>query len=107
MTWENHINQIQNKIAPPINIIKRLSYAVPAYLLRSVYFSIIYSHLQYLVLAWYPTCEKYVKNLGILQNKAIKHIYSFPNKFKTKSLHTNYNIVNLDNMYNFQVCMES
>ena len=105
MTWENHINHIQNKIAPPIGILKRLSYTVPAYLLRSVYFSLIHSHLQYLVLAWYPTCEKYVKNLRILQNKAIKNIYSLPHRFRTKSLYTNYNIVNLDNMYNLQVCL--
>ena len=42
-----HINHIQNKIAPCIGILKRLSYTVSAYLLRSVYFSLIHSHLQY------------------------------------------------------------
>ena len=33
MTWKSHINHIQNKIAPPISILKRLSYTVPAYIL--------------------------------------------------------------------------
>ena len=100
MTWKNHINHIQNKIVPPISILKRLSYTVPAYLLTSLFFSLIHRHLQYLVLAWYPTGEKYVKNLRILQNKPINNIYLLPHRFRTKILYTNYNIVNLDNMYN-------
>ena len=43
------------KIVAPIGILKRLSYCIPKHLLRTVYFSLIHCHLQYLTLVWFPT----------------------------------------------------
>lgn len=83
---------------------RKLSYTVPHYLLRSVYFSLIHSHLQYLAVLWFTAGVK-VNALKTLQNKAIKNIYSVPPRYSTENLYKNFNIMSVEKIYKYQVCL--
>ena len=105
LSWDKHIATLKSKLLAPIGILKRLSYTVPKYLLRSVYFSLIHCHIQYLTILWYPTNKKLVEPLQVLQNRAIKNVYSLPLRYSTEYLYVNFNITPLANIYKYQISL--
>ena len=72
MTWSEHIDALRRKIAGPVGVLDRLSYTLPKHLLRSVYFALIHSHIQYLSVIWNNPYQNLTKTITILQKKAIK-----------------------------------
>lgn len=75
LTWKSHKINIKKKIAPFIGLLCKLKYHIPLKYLKLIYFSFIYSHLQYLGSIWFTACEKDLHPLKVLQNKAIKYIH--------------------------------
>ena len=104
LTWDEHINKLKNKLYAPVGILKRLSYSIPSHLLRSVYFSLIHSHLQYLAVLWYLTSKYLINPIKTLQNRAIKNIYGLPLRYPTELLYRKYNIMSLEQIYKYQIC---
>ena len=45
---------------------------LPAKILRSIYFALIESHLNYGCLLWGNTCDKYLHKIKIYQKKAVR-----------------------------------
>lgn len=103
LSWEKHISYLRKKLSAPVGILKQLSYLVPLYLLRTVYFSLVHSHLQYLAILWFPTGKSLIKPIMVLQNRAIKNIYNLPFRYNTKNLYINFKIMPLESIYKYQV----
>ena len=68
--WETHTNKVANKISRVIGIINKLKHFVPAYILKTLYNSLILPHINYGLLLWGYRCERIFK----LQKKAIRII---------------------------------
>ena len=47
LTWTKHIAAITSNIAKSLFAINRVKYALPHYALKTLYFSLVQSHLQY------------------------------------------------------------
>ena len=67
LSWKQHTQSVVKKLFIARGIIK-LSHYAPLSVMRNVYFSIVYSHLQYAVTAWRYSAAKFVKKIRILQN---------------------------------------
>ena len=104
LSWDHHIDYLRNKIRGPIGILRKLNKLIPKRLLRSLFFSLIQSQLQYLTAAWFPTKKKVINPLIILHKRAIKNMYGLPNTFPTEQLYKKFNITSLSNIYNIQIC---
>ena len=52
LSWRNHIDKIANKISKANGILCRIKHYVPGRILKSLYNSMIESHLRYCILAW-------------------------------------------------------
>ena len=72
--------------------------------MKLIYFSFIYSHLQYLGSIWFTACEKNLQPLRVLQNKAIKYIYNLPYLEPTVNLYKPHNLMNIDCIYKYKIC---
>ena len=70
MTWSTHIDNIGVKLSRNIGIIQKLKYYLPIYTLKTLYHSLIHSHLNYGILAWGHNTERLFK----LQKRAIRSI---------------------------------
>ena len=103
LSWEHHLSNLRKKIAAPAGVLRRISHCLPKYLVRGIYYSLIHSHLQYLTIIWYPACATFIRPIQILQNKAIKNIYGLPMRYSTVDLYKNYNIMNLQSLYKYQI----
>ena len=52
MTWASHIHKVSCKLSRNAGIISKLKYTLPCYTLKTLYDSLIQSHLHYGLLAW-------------------------------------------------------
>ena len=69
LSWAQHIDYLSQKNARNVGILSKLKYFLPMYIMNTLYYSLILSHLQYCTLLWanaYSTC---LNKLRILQKK--------------------------------------
>src|SRR6218665_2670427 len=71
LTWSEHITQISNKIglSKNIDILSRISYKLPAHILISLYYSLIYPYLAYCNMIWSSNYVTRISHLVTLQKK--------------------------------------
>lgn len=95
LDWNDHIQHVRKKILPMSGVLRKLSYTLPIYVLKNLYYAFIHSHLSHLNLIWNTTTQANIKELRIIQNKAIKNIYKLPRLTPTIHLY-NENILPID-----------
>ena len=70
LTWKSHISLLCKKISKSIAILKLLKYTYPKIILRTLYMSLIYSHLNYCNLIWGAAENSTLDPLFKLQKKS-------------------------------------
>ena len=74
LNWKSHISLIRSKISKSIAILKLLKFIYPTKILRTIYMSLIYSHLNYCNLIWGGAENTNLEPLFKLQKKAVRII---------------------------------
>lgn len=59
-------------------VLKRITYALPKHVLKSMYFAYFHSVLSYLSPIWGSAPNYKLQEIQVIQNRAIKNIYSLP-----------------------------
>ena len=72
-------------------------------ILKTLYFSLIYSHLQYGITAWGNCTKTNLKKLSTLKNKAITLISNAPFATRTTYLYYNLELLKLEDIYKLEV----
>ena len=72
LNWKYQINQVSLKISRGIGILAKLKPVLKDKLLRSIYFSLVYSYLTYGVHVWGSADDSVKNRISVLQNKAIR-----------------------------------
>lgn len=72
LNWKYQINNVALKISRGIGILAKLKPFLKDNLLRSIYFSLVYSHLSYGVHVWGSASMTSLNKLVVLQNKAVR-----------------------------------
>ena len=83
LSWQHHIQSIVKKLITARDIISKLRHYAPPSILRNVYFSIAFSHLQYGITTWGNSAAKYVNKIQAQQNCIVKTIKNFIFQNKT------------------------
>lgn len=68
LQWKDHINIISNKISKTIGILTRIKHYVNTDILKTIYNSLICSHINYSLLCWGHTPDRIIK----LQKRAVR-----------------------------------
>ena len=68
-TWSKHIAAITSKISKSLFAINKVKYILTHYALKTLYFSLVQSHLQYGIQAWGNAST--ISKLTVLQKHAI------------------------------------
>ena len=74
LKFDVHIRLVCKKVSRSVGIIYKLKNFLPAVVLRSIYFSLIYPYLIYCNLCWGNSYQSHLQPLIILQKKAIRLI---------------------------------
>lgn len=86
LTFQNHIEILRKKLISTVNLLRKLKWHLPTFVLRSIYFAHFHSHLHYIPFVWGFASESLLKPLQTLQNRALKHVYKLPMRYNTENL---------------------
>ena len=73
LTWKQHINVKSKQVSRTIGILNKLKNILPTTVLKTIYYSLIQSHLLYGLFVW-GNDKIQNSRLGTLQKKAIRLI---------------------------------
>ena len=96
VSWKPHIDAIGNKIAKYTGVLNKLKNYLPLHILRTLYFSMVNSHLNYGILTWGFACQRLVK----LQKKVIRSITRSKYNAHTSPLFKALEILTIEDMLN-------
>ena len=82
LNWSAHIDHVLSKLAKSVGIINKVKSLFPISVLINLYFTLIYPHLLYCILVWGAADQKYLNQIKLLQNRALRTI-TF-SKYRTK-----------------------
>lgn len=88
LQWNEHIGHIIGKISPVVGILSKLRRRLPGEVRRLIYFSLIHSHLNYLVEVWGTRKCDPLKRIQVLQNRSLKAVYGLDRLFSTFKLYS-------------------
>ena len=72
LDWTSHLNDLSRKLSRNIGILRRLRCQLPFNVLKMLYYSLIHSHLTYMILIWGENNQEILKK----QKQAIRIIHS-------------------------------
>ncbi len=72
LLWKPQISSISKKISRGVGILAKLRGHMDQKLLLCIYYCLVFSHLSYGVQAWGSACDSYLKELIVIQNKAVR-----------------------------------
>ena len=99
-TW---VEFLSKKIARNVGILSKLKHFLPIYIMNTLYYSLILSHLQYCTLLWANTYSTCLNKLRILQKKAIRIITQSHYLAHTDPLFSKLKLLKLDDLYKHQL----
>ena len=103
LSWQAHIKAISSKIAKSTGIIIKSRQFFLSNTLCTLYNSLILPYLQYCSIIWASTYSSHLQPLFRLQKKVLRIITHSPTRAHTYSLFNKFKIVNLLNIYKYQV----
>ena len=74
LNWKAHISHLCNKVSKAIAILRKVRSIFPLNVLKMIYMSLIYSHLNYCILIWGSAEDGIIEPLFKLQKKAVRII---------------------------------
>ena len=74
LQWKTHTHHVKQKISSGLYALNRLKHTLPSRTLKSLYFSLIHSYLDYGCILWGNSFSKFLKPIQIQQNKAVRAI---------------------------------
>ena len=74
LNWKNHILAVPKKISRCIGILCKLRQFVNMKMPKSIYYSLLYSHLVYAIQVWGSACSTEINNILVLQKRALRII---------------------------------
>ena len=98
MNWKSHLDILSNKIARSIGILNRLKLFIPVHVKLTMYFSLIYCHFNYGIIAWGNDCQI----ITTLQKKCIRTITNSKYNDHTDPLFSKLKLLKLTDIFNLQ-----
>ena len=72
LNWKHHILNVSKKISRSIGVMYRIRKYVNINILKSIYYSLIYSHIVYAIQVWGSANDTELEKILILQKKAVR-----------------------------------
>ena len=103
LKWNQHVEYIRTKVSRSCYILSKVRHFVDKDTSRMLYYSLIHNYLNYCISSWGGSSKSVLDPLIKLQKKAIRFISHSAYDSHTKPLFNNLRIMNLHNIYNFNV----
>ena len=99
MSWKSQCKSISLKISRAVGILFKLKNYANIRILRNVYFSILFCHLNYGILSWGAACPTHINPIQVKQNLFLKVMYKLDMMYNTNRLYFNYRYLKINEIY--------
>ena len=103
LDWKDHVSFLKSKLSRSSYIIWKLKPFVDRATLKSVYYSLVYSHLHYCISSWGSASQSNINSLVTLQKRIIRTISCQPARSHTNPLFLELEILKLEDIYKLEV----
>ena len=103
LDWQVQINACRNKISSGIYALNSLKNILPTQQLKSIYYSLVHSHLSYGLVLWGAARKQFLHKLNILQNKALRSISRNHYRDTAQPIYEKFNIPNIQTLYQIEL----
>ena len=105
LSWKKHLKYINSKISRSLFAMKQAKVFLPKESLRTLYFSLINSHIVYGILAWGNAKHDIIKKTHLLQKRALRAIHNKKYNSHTDPLFKQARILKLSDLYELEVLL--
>ena len=88
LTFKDHVNKVTSKISKSVGVMRRFQCLLPPNVMVKLYYSLVYSHLTYALLAWGRSGSTNAAKLGCAHRRACKLLTDY----KPKDFHFSLNL---------------
>ena len=99
MNWKEHLKNVKLKIARCIGVLYRVKHKLNIDALISIYYALIYSHLNYCIQVWGTADRTYLKQLLVMQNKFLRLITNSHNRTTAMPLFFRFKLLNVFDIF--------
>ena len=105
LSWENQIKQVQNKVAKSISIMYKVKYLLDKTSLYTLYCSLVLPYLNYCCEIWANNYYARIRNIIVLQKKAIRIVDQVPYKSHTSEIFKKYRLLKFQDIVKVSTCL--
>ena len=105
LTWNPHLEHLGKKVASGASVLFKLQPFADIHLLRIVYFSLVYSHLNKGILNWARANWSGIADLARLNNRAIRSLLQLNRRerFPLRDMFYSARILQIKDIYNYEL----
>ena len=104
LNWKNHIDLLLSKISKSIGVLYKASKLLNFRCLKSIYFALIHSYINYANIAWASSCKTGLKKILLKQKHAVRIIFHEDRLTHSRPLLKSLNALNVYQVNIFQIC---
>ena len=93
LTWEIHFKNLQRKLKKAIGLLSKIRHYIPKSPLKTIYFSLLNSHLIYACQIWGQSKNKLFQEIEKLQDKVTRIISFLPKGASVKDANSTFKIL--------------
>ena len=105
LSWTERMHNLEIKLSQNVAMFYfyRIAYYLSDNALRSVYYSLRYSHLQYAICVWGGAGKTALKRLNVLHNKVLRAMTYCSYKSRVSPLYKKLNLLEIDDIYILEI----
>ena len=98
VTWEQHINSVINKVSSANFVLNQLKQLLPAKIRKTIYNSLVKSHLEYSIIAWGSAKCEGMNRLLLKQKQAVRYVANAKYNAHVDPLLEKYDLLKLEDI---------
>ena len=105
LNWKDQITHVSNKVSKNIGILYKLRHCVCIHVLKQLYYTLIYSYLNYAVVMWGNNYPSNLIKLCSLQNICIHCMFFASSRESSQVFYKLLDIFKFDNIVKLSTCV--
>ena len=105
LSWYNQILHVQNKVSKIIAVLYKVKYILENPVLCTLYTSLILPYLNYCSEIWGNTYESRIKNIVVLQKRAIRIIGNVSKREHSNPIFSEYRLLKFNDIVKLNTCL--
>ena len=103
LKWCEHIEYVCSKIKQYIGIFYKIRSKLSSLCLKSLHYAAVYPHIQYGVELYANTSVTHLRDLSVLNNKALRILQFKPNTCTVNELYDTFNTLQIKDLHEFKL----